>query len=178
MQSRRYLKDYTLQETLGPDGRVRTEGVYNGPVFRLEEGEALRKARVKLLLLAAVSLAAVLTPLVITVPIIRVWYVMIPLVLALAPAVRLAVCAVRLQRKTRFTRKERDATAGALAPWSVAQAALAFLSLAGQVIHALRGAFTARDAPVPVAAGALLLAAAGMFAIRKSFDAAEEAADP
>ncbi len=174
MLSGKYAKDYSLRTVPGPDGRPRTEGVYVGPYFRLKtEGETLRRAKRALCLAATLCAAAVLVPLLLVAPVLRCWYVMPQLALAIVPAALLARCAVVLLRKRRFTRRERDAFPGGIAPWSASLLALSALSLAGQLVYALRVGPVPADAPVALSTLALLAAAAWAFSLRRAF-AAEE----
>ena len=59
MASGKYVKDYTLQNTLGSDGKVRVVGVYAGPRFRYRaSADALRRARRAYHIAAAVCAVA------------------------------------------------------------------------------------------------------------------------
>ena len=175
----KYVKDYTLRETLGADGRSHMEPVYIGPVFRLKSGgEALRRSRLRLLLWSAVCGAGVLAPLLVLTPAVRRWYVMGPLALAILPAAMLARCTVFLLRNERFTRRERDTSVSALAPWSIALLALAALSLTGQVVFAAKNLYVPGDISVTLSAAALAAAGVRIFTLRGAFAAEEAPREP
>ena len=80
---RKYLSDYTVQEMLGPNGRVRSVALYVGPRFRYASGpERFRSDRLRMTLAVAVCLIAAMIPTLITPAIVRYWYVMAPLALS------------------------------------------------------------------------------------------------
>jgi len=166
MLPKKYAGDYALKETLMPNGRVRTTGVYVGPWFRFRaEPVALMRAKRALCLCAALCAAALLVPLLLVSPMLRLWYVMIPLALAVLPAVRLVRCAALVLRRERMTRRERDAHVSALAPLGAAIAALALLSLLGQLVYVLRGgAYATREGFISLSA--LILAGVGWRTFR------------
>ena len=173
----KYLRDYTLQDTLGPDGRIRSVSVYTGPQFRYTaDAETLKAARRRFRITAAASCALALVPLLVYTPVIRCWYVMPPLACALLPVGVLAFDAVSLLRKERLTRRERD-RAAAIAPWSAVLLSMSLLSLLGQAFYAFRGLYAPTDWPVTLSALALAGASCYLVSLRRAFSTEEIAAE-
>jgi len=179
MLPRKYAGDYTLENVLDADGKVRTVGVYTGPWFRFRsDAETVRRTKHMLCASAALCAAAVLVPLLVLSPMLRLWYVMIPLALAVIPTARLAYCSAVLARKERFTRRERDTLVSALAPWSGAVLILALLSLLGQLVYALAGgAYALAEAGVTLAVLALGAAALRILSLRTALATEETSAE-
>lgn len=173
MASGKYVKDYTLQDAPGADGKPVYIGAYYG--YRAD-AETLRRARRGYQTAVAVCAAAALAPLLVNTPIIRCWYVMLPLVFALLPTGALVHRAATVLRRDRLTHRERDRAVSA-APWSVALVILAALSLVGQTVLAARGGYTAADLPVTLSALVLASGAARLFSLRGAFATEELAAD-
>lgn len=164
----RYSKDYTLREELDARGRLRTMADYAGDYYRYvlprdRRGLPLTAA------LVAVCAAALLVPLTAVHPILRLWYVMIPLALSVAPVVLLVQWCVRcLTLGEKLTHERRDQIER-LAPWSLLTALLSALSLAGQIVYAAGG----RGQPhLPTLCATVILLGSGtaLFALRRRFD--------
>ena len=167
MLSGKYSKDYTLREALDERGRLRTVADYVGDYYRYvlprdRRGLPLAAA------LVALCAASLLVPLLAVDPVLRAWYVMIPLALAIAPAVLLVQWCVRLLTLgEKLTHQRRDQI-DRLAPWSFLAALLAAASLAGQIVHAATGQGSLH-LPTLCATAALLGSGAALFALRHRF---------
>ena len=162
--SRKYARDYTLQNELDNRGHLRTTAVYSGPQFRYtrETGERLPRERLIVTAGTIICLAAVLVPLCVNAPVLRHWYTALPLAAALAACFLLAQLTVRLfLEKPPFTRRTADRLTGRLAPCSATAAALGFASAVGQVICLFRSGASVSD--WPVLGGTVLLVLAGAF---------------
>ena len=164
MASRKYARDYTLQNELDNRGRLRTTAVYSGPQFRYTWETAERLPRERLIVTAGtvICLAAVLVPLSVNAPVLRRWYAVLPLTAALVACFLLGQLSVRLfLEKPPFTRRTADRLTSRLAPCSAAAAALAFISAVGQAIFLFRSGAAGSD--WVVLGGTVLLAATGAF---------------
>lgn len=167
MLSGKYSKDYTLREELDERGRLRTVADYVGDYYRY----VLPRDRRGLPLAAAlVALCAValLVPLLAVAPVLRVWYVMIPLALAIAPVALLAQWCIRLLTLGEKLTHERRDQIERLAPWSFLAALLAAVSLAGQIVYAATGQGPLH-LPTLCATAALLGSGTALFALRRRF---------
>ena len=167
MLSGKYSKDYTLREELDERGRLRTVADYVGDYYRYvlprdRRGLPLAAA------LVALCAASLLVPLLAVAPILRAWYVMIPLALAIAPVVLLVQWCVRLLTLGEKLTHERRDQIERLAPWSFLAALLAAASLAGQIVYAATGQGPLH-LPTLCATAALLGSGAALFALRHRF---------
>ena len=166
--SGKYSKDYSLHEELDSHGRLRTVADYVGDYYRYVLPRD-RRGLPLVTALVALCAASLLVPLLAVAPILRAWYVMIPLALAIAPAVLLVQWCVRLLTLgEKLTHQRRDQI-DRLAPWSFLAALLAAVSLAGQIVYAATGQGPLH-LPTLCATAALLGSGAALFALRRRFD--------
>ncbi|MCR4772047.1 MAG: hypothetical protein K5855_06995 [Oscillospiraceae bacterium] len=171
----KYVSDYTLQNTLAPDGRQRTVSVYGGPVFRfVKKGAELRRARLRLVVYTAICLLALMAILLLPAPSLHMWYVLPPLAFALLPAAGVAACAVTLTAKNTLERRQKDKRAGGLRPRSAVLAVLALLSLAGQAVYMLGAGGAGLDAAVGICTLVTAACAIRIFFLGKDFVLEEE----
>ena len=179
MRNRKYLNAYTFQNVTGSDGRLHTIAIYTGSTFYFRaKPEKLRRSKIACACAALVCCAAVLVPLIIITPVIRVWYVMLPLILALLPVLEISLCVGRaLAAKKPVTREQKDRIDGRLAPWSIALLALSALSIIGQAVYYIRSGFLSGDLPVSVCTLVLAAAAAFLLAERGAFKMDGDAPD-
>ena len=179
MRREKYLKDYTVRDVVGPNGRLRSEAVYTGPLFSFRDGaDRLRRSKLICSSAALICCIAVLVPLIIAPPVTRCWYAMLPLVFALMPVFGLCSCIwLAIFAKTPVTRRQKDKIDGRLAAWGSVLLALSALSAIGQAVYYIRSAFTPAD--LPVTAGTAVLIAASIFFLnmRNAFQMYDIAAD-
>ena len=180
MASRKYARDYTLQNELDNRGRLRTTAVYSGPQYRFtrETEETLPRERAVITAGAAVCLLAVLASLSLNAPVLRRWFAVLPLTVSLAGCFLLAQLAVRLfLEKPPFTRRVMNRLTERLAPCSAAVLILAGLSAAGQLVCLFRSGFSGSDWAVLGATVLLAAAAAFLFSRRRRLCVEEIPAD-
>ena len=176
MASRKYARDYTLQNELDNRGRLRTTAVYSGPQYRFarEMEEALPRERVVIAAGTAVCLLAVLAALSLNAPVLRRWYAVLPLTVSLAGCFLLAQLSVRLfLEKPPFTRRVMNRLTERLAPCSAAVLILAGLSAAGQFVCLFRFGLSGSDWAVLGGTALLAAAAAFLFSRRRRLRAEE-----
>ena len=179
MATKKYVSDYRPVFETDANGRVRQRYEYIGPYFGYRlGGEALRREKKRCAALALCCVPLLIVPLSVTGPIIRRGGVMAPLAFGVLPVAKLLFCTLRaLGGKDRFTRREKDAVAGQLAPWSFALLFLCALSLVFQVRFWLSGEGTAADLAVSLSTLGLCVPAALLFSRRRSLEMEEERAD-
>ena len=176
MASRKYARDYTLQNELDNRGRLRTTAVYSGPQFRFarETEKTLPRERILIAVGTAVCLAAVLVVLSLNAPVLRRWYAVLPLTVSLAGCFLLAQLAARLfLEKPPFTRRVMHRLTERLAPCSAAVLVLAGLSAAGQIVCLFRFGLSGSDWVVLGGTAVLAATAAFLFSRRRHLHAEE-----
>ncbi|MBR7082307.1 MAG: hypothetical protein IKI49_06380 [Oscillospiraceae bacterium] len=179
MRREKYLKDYTVRDVVGSDGKLRSEAVYTGSLFSFRDGgDRLRRSKLICSAAALVCCLSALVPLVIAPPVTRCLYAMLPLVLALLPVFGLCSCIwLAIFAKTPVTRRQKDRIDGRLAAWGSVLLALSALSAVGQVVYYIRSAFTPADLPVTVGTSVLIAASIFFLKMRNAFQMDEIAAD-
>ena len=176
MASRKYARDYTLQNELDNRGHLRTTAVYSGPRFRYTQDAEIKLPRERFVIAAGtvICLAAVLVPLSVNAPVLRHWFAALPLTAALVTCFLLAQLTVRLYlEKPPFTRRTADRLTDRLAPCSVTAFILAVLSGIGQVICLIRFGLSDSDWIVLGGTAFLALTAAFLFTRRGCLRAEE-----
>lgn len=170
----KYSKDYRIQHILNEQGKLTSVAEYVGPRYRYAAPpEKLRRDGAVLTAAVALSAAALLLPLCVVAPVLRMWYVMLPLALALAPMALLVQWCVRFHlRRGDVTREQKDQLTERLPPWSGLQAMLALWSLIGQLVYAVYGVGLL-NVPVLLATVLLLCMSVLLFARRHSVDMVE-----
>ncbi len=141
MGARKYAGDYRLENVPGRKGKLRTVPVYRGARFRFSSPpERLRSAKRRCLLCHSAASVGLLIPMLLTVEMLRRWYVLLPLVLCLLPAAGLWRSVYRLftARET-VIREHKEQMQEQLAGAGVALMILAGLSLLGQIAAYFRG---------------------------------------
>ena len=179
MSSRKYVSDYIVVSDRDAKGRrhLRREYVGRRYRFRASGGELARSKR-GIAALAFVCVPVCLIPLALNVPIIYRGAVMFPLAMAVLPVGALCVCAVRALRGTDgFTREEKDAIAGRIAPWSFFLLLLTAASLIAQLVYYGSGSAAAADVPVTLSTLALAVLGGLLFSRRRAFEMEEQTAD-
>ncbi len=168
MGARKYAGDYRLENVPGKGGKLRTVPVYRGAFYRFSAppDRLCRAKRNCVIFLCAASLG-LLVPMLLTGELLRRWYVLFPLVLALVPAFGLWRSVYHLLRAgERVIREHRDQMQERLAARSVALLILAALSLAGQVGAYVSGAGSEGWLVTPCTA-LVILSSIFLFACKK-----------
>lgn len=141
MGARKYAGDYRLENVPGKGGKLRTVPVYRGAYFRFSSPpDRLRRAKRNCVIFLCAASAGLLVPMLLTGDLLRRWYVVLPLVLALVPAFGLWRSACLLLRAgERIIREHKEQMQERMAARSIALLILAALSLAGQIGAFLTG---------------------------------------
>ena len=179
MSSRKYVSDYIVVRNSDAGGKAQLRRIYVGKRYRFRaSGEELARSKRSVAALAFAGVPVCLVPLALNVPIIYRGSGMFPLAISVLPVGGLCLCAARaLRGRDGFTREEKDAISGRIAPWSFFLMLLACWSLIAQLVYYCSGGAAAADIPVTVST--LLLAALGglLFSRRRAFEMEEETAD-
>ena len=141
MGARKYAGDYRLENVPGKGGKLRTVPVYRGAFYRFSSPpDRLRRAKKNCIIFLCAASVGLLLPMLLTGELLRRWYVLFPLVLALVPAFGLWRSAYHLLRAgERVIREHKEQMQERFAARSIALLILAVLSLAGQIGAYLSG---------------------------------------
>lgn len=141
MVSRKYTKDYRLENTIGPNGKIITVTVYCGKYFAFSEDmSTLLQARKKMFVSLLCYWAFFWIGLVFNSGSMRQLYVALPYFFGFLPAIYLTSSVIYLNKYTRrppekgFTREQRDKLCDRMAQSSFAALILSVVSTVGMVI--------------------------------------------
>lgn len=142
MVNKKYAADYRLENVVDRSGRLKTVPVYRGVYYRFAAGEAeLRRGKRRSAILLSAASAALLLTLMIRSSLLQRIYAVMPLILCLLPAVLLwTSLSAALTAGEKVKRDQRDRICDRLAAWSMVLAILAAASLIGQIAAYIAGA--------------------------------------
>jgi hypothetical protein len=151
MVNKKYAADYRLENVVDRSGRLKTVPVYRGVYYRFAAGEAeLRRGKRRSTILLSAASGALLLTLLIPSSLLQRIYAVMPLILCLLPAVLLWTSLyAALTAGEKVNREQRDRICDRLAAWSMVLAILAAVSLVGQIAAYIAGA-GAEGIPVTV----------------------------
>ena len=174
MVSKKYVGDYRLENVLDRHGRLKTVPVYRGPMFRFKAGEAtLKSAKLRNVLLLAVSSAALLLPLLFPTEILSDIWAALPLAMCLLPTVLLWMGIYELfTAGEKVPRDKCDRIHNRFAGWSIVLVILSALSLLGQTAAYLGGAAW-KGLPVTLCTAVVTVCAVLVFRGRKDLELEE-----
>lgn len=177
MVSRKYAKDYSLENTLGPDGKLITVTVYNGDYFRFSsERQCLRRAIKYIIVSCILYWIFFWFGLFFDSGAMRQIYISLPYFCGFLPAAYLTSSVYYLIRYSAkvpekgFTRQERDRVFERMAEGSLLTLILAFISGIALIVYYLNrapGFSGMRDISVIVSNIGIIIAAAVIFTTKK-----------
>ena len=170
MSAKKYAGDYRLENVPGRKGRLRTVPVYRGERYRFSAPpERVRKAKQRLLICMVFASVGLFVPMLSTAEMLRLWYVLLPLVLCLLPAAGLWKCCYTLHIvKETFIRSQKDLIQDHITAWSVCLISLAGASLVGQIAAYISGR-GAGEWSSTVSTLVIIASAAFIFRTKKDF---------
>lgn len=147
MAGRKYASDYRLEEHILPNGKMKSEPVYQGKYFAFTEtAEQILRLRRVLLLYSSGVLLLLLPMLLDNTRLGRTVYVILPVVCTLVPLYLLLAGARRLKMtQTPFIREHRDKTDKRIRGASVALVAFIAAGCLGSVIHFIINGIAANE---------------------------------
>ncbi len=162
MVSRKYVGDYRLENVPDRRGRLKTVPVYRGPLFRfVSDSKTLKAAKLRCLVLTAVSTAALLGTMLLRSELLQKIYVAMPLVLCILPKALLWMGLYNLFTAGEYVPRDKcDRIHNRFAGWSVVLLTLSSLSLIGQFIVYIGGC---SPAGLPVTLCTLVMAACAVW---------------
>ena len=170
MRGRRYTGDYGLENVLDRKGRQRTVTVYRGPRFVfVSPPEVIAREKRACPVLAGLVFLAVFIPLCLPAASMHLWYVSVPLVLALLPFWMLATaCTALIGAKPPVTREQKDKIHERVVLWSLVLAFLSLFALAGECVFLAGGSAAAGDWVIAALAALAFVLALLFFRRRKT----------
>lgn len=136
MISKKYIKDYTIHDEIGPGGRIQSHAVYTGADYIITPNVTVHEkwSILFFIILSGISLVCAVLPVLQTA---RSAYVLLPFVIAALPVFLAGAASVSfLRARGVLKRSEADKIANRLPPCSLISTLLTGVSLIGFVINA------------------------------------------